>query len=392
MEVLMRVLITGGSGELGVRLSRLLVERGHEVTVASRSARPMRDVAAVEMDLATGAGVESVAGHDTVVHLASDPFGAQQVDVEGTQRLVDAAEAAGVDHLLAISIVGIDNHPYPYYRTKAEMEQIVENGEVPWTILRATQFHSLVPRFLDMLPAVGFVPVPRGVSLQPIDVAVVAERLAELAEAGPSGRVADLGGPEVVPLRQMVKDVLRAKRLRRLVVPMPLPGRLGTALRDGRMLTNPSERGERWTDYVAGIGPARDLVGRLAMLTALIQMATAVWMAVSPATFHSTVAPFGDANDHLFRDVATFTLPLVIGLWIAADRRSWRVPVFAIVAVQNGTHALNHLVDLTATDPAVIGVATFISLVATEALLVWMLIRTLRPEPALAPTALRVAA
>jgi hypothetical protein len=79
-------------------------------------------------------------------------------------------------------------------------------------------------------------------------------------------------------------------------------------------------------------------------------------------------------------------------LSIAADRRSWRVPVFAIVAVQDGTHALNHLVDLTATDPVVIGVATFVSLVATEALLVWMLIRTSRPEPALAPTALRVAA
>ena len=384
----MRVLITGGSGELGVRLSRLLVERGHEVTVASRSARPMRDVAAVEMDLATGAGVESVAGHDTVVHLASDPFGAQRVDVDGTQRLADVAAAAGVGHLVAISIVGIDDHPYPYYRAKAAMEQIVQKGEVPWTILRATQFHSLVPRFLDMLPALGVGPVPQGVSLQPIDVAVVAEQLAELVEAGPSGRVADLGGPEVVPLRQMVKDVLRAKRLRRLIVPLPLPRRLGSALRDGRMLTTRTERGERWTDYVAGIRPARDSVGRLAMLTALILLATAVWMAVSPATFHSTVAPFGEANDHLFRDVATFTLPLVIGLWIAADRRSWRVPVFAIVAVQNGTHALNHLVDITATDPVSIGVATFISLISAEVLLIWMLSRALRPEtiPAPAPT------
>ncbi|MDH3306744.1 MAG: NAD(P)H-binding protein [Acidimicrobiia bacterium] len=259
----MRVLITGGSGELGIRLSRLLAERGHVATVASRSARPMRDVAAVEMDLATGAGVESLAGHDTVVHLASNPFEAQRVDVEGTQRLVDAAAAAGVDHLLAVSIVGVDDHPYPYYRAKAEMERIVQKGDVPWTILRATQFHSLVPRFVDMLPAVGFVPVPRGVSLQPIDVAVVAERLAELVEAGPSGRVADLGGPEIVPLRKMVEDVLGAKRLRRLIVPLPLPGGLGTALRDGRMLSTPTQRGQRWSDHEAGINPARDRVGRL---------------------------------------------------------------------------------------------------------------------------------
>ncbi len=377
----MRVLITGGSGELGVGLSRVLAERGHGVTVASRSARPMRDVAAVEVDLATGMGLEAVAGHDTVVHLASDPFEAQRVDVEGTQRLLDAATAAGVGHLVAISIVGIDDHPYPYYRAKAEMERIVEEGDVPWTILRATQFHSLIPRFLDMLPAVGLVPVPPGVRLQPIDVAVVAERLADLVEAGPSGRVADLGGPQVVPLRTMVRDVMRAKRLRRLIVPLPLPRRLGTAFRDGRMLTTPTQRGQRWADYVAGIGASRDLVGRLSLLTALVLLATAVWMAVSPATFHSTVAPFGDANDHLFRDVATFTLPLVIGLWIAADRRSWRLPVFAIVAVQNGAHALNHLVDITATDPVAIGVATFIALIAAEALLVWMLVRTLRPGP-----------
>jgi len=387
----MRVLITGGSGELGVQLGRVLVDRGHEVTAASRSARPSSDAAAVQLDLRTGAGLDAVAGHDTIVHLASDPFRAQEVDVEGTRRLVEAATVAGVDHLLAISIVGIDDHPHPYYRAKVEMERIVEEGDVPWTILRATQFHSLIPRFLDMLPAVGLVPVPPGVDLQPIDVAVVAERLADLVESGPSGRVADLGGPEVVPLGKMVKDVLRARRLHRLVVPLPLPRRLRTALRDGRMLTTPTQRGQRWADHVAGIGPARDLVGRVSMLTAAILLTTAVWMAVSPATFHTTVAPFGEANDHLFRDVATFTLPLVIGLWIAADRRSWRVPVFAIVLIQNGTHALNHLVDITATDPVWIGVATFVSLVATEALLGWLLVRSLRPEPTPVPTVLRVA-
>lgn len=378
----MRVFITGGSGELGSRLGRLLVERGHEVTAASRSARPTRDVSAVELDLATGAGLGAVEGHDTVVHLASDPFAAQRVDVDGTRRLIDASAAAGVGHLVAISIVGIDDHPYAYYRAKLEMERIVEDGPVPWTILRATQFHSLIPRFLEMLPAVGVVPVPTRVSLQPIDVDVVAERLADLVEAGPSGRVADLGGPEVIPLRTMVKDVLAARRLRRLVVPMPVSRGLGTAIRDGRMLTAPTQRGTRWADHVATIGPARDVVGKVSMVAALILLATAVWMAVSPDGFHATVATFGEPNDHLFRDLATFTLPLVIGLWIAADRRSWRVPVFAIVLIQNGAHAINHLVDITAADPVAIGVVTFIALAGVEVFLVWMLRRTLRPAPA----------
>jgi len=265
----MRVFITGGSGELGSELARLLVARGHAVTVASRNARSVPGLRAVPLDLASGEGLEAVEGHDTVVHLASDPFHAQQVDVDGTRALVEAAAACEVSHLLAISIVGIDDHPYAYYRAKAEMERIVRAGSVPWTILRATQFHSLVPRFLGMVPAIGFVPVPAGVKLQPIDVSVVASRLAELVESGPSGQVQDLGGPKVIPLRTMVRDVLRARRLRRLIVPFPLAGAMGRAFRDGRMLTTPTHRGRTWSEYVEGIRPARDLVG-LSLLVAFI--------------------------------------------------------------------------------------------------------------------------
>jgi len=251
----MGVFITGGSGELGSELGRLLVARGHAVTVASRSARSSPGLPAIQLDLASGVDPESIDGHDTVVHLASDPFHAQQVDVNGTRALVEAVAARGIGHLLAISIVGIDDHPYPYYRAKAEMERIVRSGSVPWTILRATQFHSLIPRFLDLMPAVGFVPVPRGVKLQPIDVSVVAARLAELVESGPAGQVQDLGGPEVIALRTMVRDVLRARRLRRLVVPFPVPGALGQAFRDGRMLTMPTDQGRTWAEYIAGITP-----------------------------------------------------------------------------------------------------------------------------------------
>lgn len=382
MVVKMRILITGGTGDLGKRVTRLLMERGHFVTVASRSGCCVADSWGVEMDLAAGVGLEAVAGHDVVVHLASNPFDAKHVDIEGTRSLVDAAQAAGVGHFLAVSIVGIDDHPYPYYRAKAEMERIVRAGSVPWTILRATQFHGLIPRFIDMLPAIGFVPVPMGVSLQPIDADVVAARVVELVEAGPSGRVPDLGGPEVVPLRTMVRDVLRAKRLRRLLVPFPLMGALGRAFRDGRMLTKPTQDGQRWAAHVREISRGRDLVGRMSLLVAFVQGVTALWMAVSPSTFHERIAPFGALNEHLFRDVATFTLPLAIALWIAADRPSWRVPVFALVLAQNGAHTLNHLADVAATDPVWIGASTLVSLALTEALLGWMLLRTVRPSVA----------
>jgi len=251
----MRVFITGGSGELGSELRRRLVARGHAATVTSRSGRTTPGLHAIRLDLSLGVEAEAIAGHDTVVHLASDPFNAQRVDVDGSRSLVEAASAADVRHLLAISIVGVEGHPYPYYRAKAEMERIVRSGPVPWTILRATQFHSLVPRFIDMMPALGVVPVPRGLMLQPIDASVVATRLADLVEAGPGGQVPDLGGPEVLVLRTMVKDVIRARRLRRLIVPFPMPGPLGRAFRDGRMLTTPTDQGRTWAEYIAELDP-----------------------------------------------------------------------------------------------------------------------------------------
>ena len=93
---------------------------------------------------------------DVIVHCASSPRKTREIDVEGTKRLLKAADRAGVSHVVFISIVGIDRNPYfPYYRMKLETERLIESSPVPGTILRATQFHEFVLgilRFLERLP------------------------------------------------------------------------------------------------------------------------------------------------------------------------------------------------------------------------------------------------
>src|SRR3990172_6438701 len=148
------ILVTGGSGGLGSELVPRLAAAGHTVRVLSRRPRPpSTNTEWAQGDLATGEGLaEAVSGVDAVIHAATSPFRrTRQTDVEGTRRLLDAAGAAGEPHFFYISIVGIDRIPLPYYKAKLAAEKLVEESAIPYTILRATQFHSLIDRFLRPL-------------------------------------------------------------------------------------------------------------------------------------------------------------------------------------------------------------------------------------------------
>jgi uncharacterized protein YbjT (DUF2867 family) len=116
--------------------------------------------------------------------------------VTTSQRLA-AARNARVPHLVYISIVGIDGVPLRYYRDRLEVERLIESDTVPWTVLRATQFHDLLAGLFGVLGRAPVLPVLGGARFQPVDVRDVGDRLAALAVAAPAGRAPDLGGPEV---------------------------------------------------------------------------------------------------------------------------------------------------------------------------------------------------
>ena len=115
-------------------------------------------------------------------------------------------------------------------------------GEVPWTILRATQFHEFAEQALGYVRVGPFSLVPRTLS-QPIAAVEVAEALVDLAQAGPSGRVPDLAGPEQLELVDLSRRVSQARGLGRRVVPVWVPGTLGKQLRSGGLL--PTSDGPR---------------------------------------------------------------------------------------------------------------------------------------------------
>jgi uncharacterized protein YbjT (DUF2867 family) len=242
------VVVTGGTGTLGRSVVRELREAGAEVRVLSRRAGDGHVVG----DLTTGAGLDdAVRGVGAIVHCATDTR-VPRNDVTGIRNLTEAAHRHGAPHLVYVSIVGVDRVPFPYYRVKHEVEGIVVESGLPWTILRATQFHDLVltlSRFLARSPVMV---VPAGTSVQPVDAAEVAARLAQLALAAPAGWAPEFGGPEVVPFTDLARAYLRARGVRRPVLPVRLPGRVARAYREGGHLTPGHAAGRRtYAEFLA---------------------------------------------------------------------------------------------------------------------------------------------
>jgi hypothetical protein len=174
------ILVTGGTGRLGRLVVQRLREAGSSVRVLARQGR---DVAAgvefVRSDLRLGSGLDAaVAGTSVIVHCATSTKG----DVEAMQNLVGAANQTGLPHLVYVSIVGIDAiASWGYPKSKLQAEAVLVNSELPWTILRATQFHEYVLAGLQKLVRSPVVLVPAGFRVQPVDTAAVARRLVELA-------------------------------------------------------------------------------------------------------------------------------------------------------------------------------------------------------------------
>jgi len=238
-----RVAVAGGTGLMG----RLVVERldaaGHKAVVLARS----RGV-----DLLTGTGVDAaLAGCSAVVDVTNvgTASGRRSREFFGTvtDRLLTAGVRAGVGHVVALSIVGVDRVGLGYYRGKLHQEELLAAGPLPWTVLRATQFHAFAAQLADRGRGRSpVVLVPRALS-RPVDAAEVADRLAALAVGPAHGTATPMAGPEVIPLPEMVRRLLRARGSRRRVVPVPVPGAAGRAAARGGLLPD--------GDVVLGVHP-----------------------------------------------------------------------------------------------------------------------------------------
>ncbi len=240
-----KIAVTGGTGRLGQVVVERLADRGCEVQSISR-----RNTT-VSVDLRKGTNIDqAIAGARAIVHCATTNG---RGDIEATRNLMAAARRAGGPHLVYISIVGIERVPMPYYKAKLAVEREIAESGLPWTILRTTQFHELVAQILGLAARLPVMPLPTGFRFQPIDTGDVADRLAQLALGSPAGRVADMGGPQVLDVRQLASTYLMLTGKRRPLLSVPVPGAVARGYREGHHLAPGHAVGTRtFEEFLAG--------------------------------------------------------------------------------------------------------------------------------------------
>lgn len=245
----MRVAVVGGTGVVGRHVVEALRSRGHEPVVVARS---------TGADVVSGDGlVDALAGTQTIVDVSNvetiSRAKSEAFFEKATTNLLEAGARAGASHLVALSIVGCDRVDLGYYFGKRRQEELVLAGGLPFSILRATQFHEFPGQLIERMPRapallVPMITVPRMRS-QPIAAREVGEALATLALGEPVGRAPDLAGPEVHDMPDLVRLVLRSRGSRRPVLGFRMPGATGKALAEGGLL--PEDPGPRGTQTFA---------------------------------------------------------------------------------------------------------------------------------------------
>lgn len=263
----MELVVLGGTGTLGREVVAEALARGHAVRVASRrmpSALPdgathhRVDLSRLSREPDAPALATLLTGAEAVIDAVN---GGRAVLVEGMAALLRAERAAGVGHHVAISIVGCDLVPFSYYELKARQEAVVAEGPVPWSLQRATQFHALARRLIEGFARVGLRPVSDRVPLQTVDPRAVAIGLVAAAEAGPAGRLTDVGGPAVASLRELSDLWAAHTGSRTLRLPVRIPGATGRAIATRALCLADGGRrvGDGFADWLAarsgGPGP-----------------------------------------------------------------------------------------------------------------------------------------
>lgn len=230
----MKIAVAGGTGTVGRPTVDAVRAAGHEAVVLSR---------AEGVDLVAGTGIDAaLAGVDAVIDTANvstlSAGDATAFFTTATGNLIAAARRAGVGHVVLLSIVGIDRIPYDYYAGKVAQERVVEASAVPWTIVRATQFHEFAAQLYQRAKLGPLHIAPRA-PVQPIAAAEVGAHLATVAADPAQGRARDIGGPREERLDEMVRAYARHQGRRGWIPSVSLPGAQMKGMRAGDALPGP---------------------------------------------------------------------------------------------------------------------------------------------------------
>lgn len=227
-----KITVFGASGQIGQHVVELLTAEGHDVTAASRRSG---------VDVLTGHGVaDAVRDADVLVDVLNSPSYDDEPVLQffstATRTLVEAARTAGVAHYVALSIVGVTRLiDSGYMRAKVAQETLIEASGVPYTIVRATQFHEFADMIVDTMTEGDVVRVPDA-RIQPIAAAEVAAHVARAAVGSPVG-IVELGGPEAISFAELARRVLARRGEHRAVVVDPDVTYFGARVDDDSLVT-----------------------------------------------------------------------------------------------------------------------------------------------------------
>ena len=238
----MRAAVVGASGFVGSHLVPHLVEHGHQVIAISRHGRRLPgwgdEVEARAADVTRDDIGAALAGADAAVHLVAIPRETggrrfDEVNVHGTQRVVEAAERIGLKGLVHLSVMGVTDDPkLRYLFSKWRGEEAVRSSSLEWVVLRPSLMFGTGDGFFNLVkttlrwwsPGIVAIPGDGGTVFQPLsvdDLAIAVER--SLTDAGRDGSIYELGGPQWVTYREIVDAVMAATGMRRLKFGVPIP-------------------------------------------------------------------------------------------------------------------------------------------------------------------------
>ncbi|HZU47761.1 MAG TPA: NAD(P)H-binding protein [Mycobacterium sp.] len=229
----MKITVIGATGLIGTQVVALLNDAGHQTVAASRRSGA---------DVLTGEGLaEALSGADVLVDVTNSPSFDDDPVMEffttATRNLVQAAKAEGVGHYVALSIVGCDGLPESgYMRAKVVQERTIAESGLPYTIVRATQFHEFAEAITASIKVAGEVRAPDAL-IQPIAAAEVAAQVARTAQANPVNGIVNIGGPDKLRFADMARAVLARNDDTTPVIVDPSATYFGTPLEESSLVT-----------------------------------------------------------------------------------------------------------------------------------------------------------
>lgn len=213
-EIFMTIVVIGGTGLIGKKLITKLVDKGHKAVPASPS---------TGVNALTGEGLSSILkGADVVIDVTNSPSFEDKAVLEffekSTKNLLKAEKEAGVNHHIALSVVGTDQLlDNGYFRAKLVQENLIKASKIPYTIVRATQFFEFLDSIIESNTIGQTIHLPAAF-IQPIAPDDVANELAQVALSKPLNDTIDIGGPDRFRFSDIVEQYLKAKNDSRKVV------------------------------------------------------------------------------------------------------------------------------------------------------------------------------